>query len=154
MNKPSSELISNKRALFNFEVIDTYEAGIVLQGTEIKSLRNHGGSLQDSWVKVSQGELWLVGCSIAPYKFGNIHNHEERRERKLLMHGYEINKLKAAIQEKGLTLIPLSFYFKEGRVKVKLALGRGKKSVDKRATLKERDDKRSMQKVMKQHNQK
>ena len=155
MSTTSSELVSNKKALFNFEVIDTYEAGIVLEGTEIKSLRNHGGSLQDSWVKVSRGELWLVGCGIAPYKFGNIHNHEERRERKLLMHGYEIDKLKTAIQEKGLTLIPLSFYLnKMGRVKVKLALGKGKKSADKRAAIKERDDKRSVQKAMKQYTQK
>ncbi len=153
MNRPTSELVSNKKALFNFEVIDTYEAGIALQGTEIKSLRNHGGSLQDSWVKISHGELWLVGSSIAPYKFGNIHNHEERRERKLLMHTYEIRKLKVALQEKGLTLIPLAFYLKEGRVKVKLALGKGKKTADKRAVIKERDDKRHMQKAMKQHQQ-
>ena len=153
MNRSTSELVSNKKALFNFEVIDTYEAGIALQGTEIKSLRNHGGSLQDSWVKISHGELWLVGCSIALYKFGNIHNHEERRERKLLMHAYEISKLKIALQEKGLTLIPLSFYLKEGRVKVKLALGKGKKTADKRAVIKERDDKRHMQKAMKQYKQ-
>lgn len=153
MSTTTSELVSNKKALFNFEVMDTYEAGIALQGTEIKSLRNHGGSLQDSWVKVVKGDLWLVGSNIAPYKFGNIHNHEERRERKLLMHSYEIDKLKTAIQEKGLTLIPLSFYLKSGRVKVKLALGRGKKSVDKRAVIKERDEKRSIQKAMKSYNQ-
>lgn len=149
MNTKSNELVSNKRALHDFEILETYEAGIALQGTEIKSLRNHGGSLQDSWVKVISGELWLVGCSISPYRFGNIHNHEERRERKLLMHHYEINRLKTSINEKGFTLIPLSFYLSKGRVKVKLALGKGKKSADKRATIKERDDKRSMEKAMK-----
>jgi SsrA-binding protein len=150
MNTKSNELVSNKRALHDFEVLETYEAGIALQGTEIKSLRNHGGSLQDSWVKVLSGELWLMSCSIAPYRFGNINNHEDRRERKLLMHQYEINRLKIAVSEKGFTLIPLSFYLsKGGRVKVKLALGKGKKSADKRATLKERDDKRSMEKAMK-----
>lgn len=151
MSTKSGDLVSNKRALFNFEVLDTYEAGIVLLGTEIKSLRDHGGSLQDSWVKIIADELWLVGCSIAPYRFGNIFNHEERRERKLLMHKYEINRLKIALQEKGLTLIPLAFYLKEGRVKVKLALGKGKKSADKRATIKERDEKRNIAKAMKQY---
>ena len=151
MSTKSGDLVSNKRALFNFEVLDTYEAGIVLLGTEIKSLRDHGGSLQDSWVKIVADELWLVGCSIAPYRFGNIYNHEERRERKLLMHKHEINKLKISIQEKGLTLIPLAFYLKEGRVKVKLALGRGKKSADKRAAIKERDEKRNIAKAMKHY---
>lgn len=152
MNTKSTELVSNKRALYNFEILETYEAGIVLQGTEIKSLRNHGGSLQDSWVKITANELWLVGCSIAPYRFGNIHNHEERRERKLLMHRHEISKLKISLHEKGYTLIPLAFFLnKEGRVKVKLALGKGKKSADKREAIKERDDKRSMAKALKQH---
>lgn len=151
MNGKTSDLVSNKRALHDFEIIETYEAGIVLLGTEIKSLRNHGGSLQDSWVKVQADELWLVGCSIAPYRFGNIHNHEERRERKLLMHRHEIRHLKVSLTEKGLTLIPLAFYLSKGRVKVKLALGKGKKSVDKRATIKERDDKRSMEKALKHY---
>lgn len=149
MNTKSQELVSNKRALHDFEIQETYEAGIVLEGTEVKSLRNHGGSLQDTWVKVSSGELWLVGCSIAPYRFGNIHNHEERRERKLLMHNYEITRLKVSIQEKGFTLIPLSMYLNHGRVKVKLALGKGKKSADKRASIREREEKRHMAKALK-----
>jgi SsrA-binding protein len=151
MATKSNELVSNKRALYNFEIIETYEAGIALQGTEIKSLRNHGGSLQDSWVKVSSNELWLVGGNISPYKFGNIYNHEERRERKLLMHKHEIAKLKIALVEKGLTLIPLSLYLNNGRVKVKLALGKGKKTIDKRATIKEREDKRSMERAVKHY---
>jgi SsrA-binding protein len=149
MNTKSNELVSNKKALHNFEVIETYEAGIVLQGTEIKSLRNHGGSLQDSWVKIVANELWLVGGSIAPYRFANVFNHEERRERKILMHRHEISRLKISLTEKGFTLIPLSFYLSKGRVKVRLALGKGKKIGDKRAAIKERDDKRSIEKAMK-----
>lgn len=149
MNKKDSDLVSNKKATFNYEILETHEAGIVLQGTEIKSLRDHGGNLQDSYVKVLQGEIWLVNCSIAPYRFGNIYNHEEKRERKLLMHKREIDHLHAAIQEKGLTIIPLSFYLKGGRVKVKLAIAKGKKSFDKRAAIKERDEKKVIAKAMK-----
>jgi SsrA-binding protein len=146
---PSQDLVSNRRAAYNYEILETFEAGIILQGTEIKSLRDHGGSLQEAYIKVITNELWLVGCHIAPYRYGNIHNHEELRERKLLMHKREIAKLKIATQEKGLTLIPLSFYLKNGRAKVKIALAKGKKSVDKREAIKERDDKRWMAKMMK-----
>lgn len=153
MNQKNNELVSNRRATFQYEILDTYEAGIVLQGTEIKSLRAHGGNLQDSYVKIVGSELWLVGCNIAPYKFGNVYNHEEKRERKLLMHKREIARLKIATQEKGLTIIPLSFYLKEGRCKVKLAVAKGKKNFDKRASIKERDDQRQMQKSLKQHQQ-
>lgn len=151
MNKPSGDLVSNRRATFNFEILETYEAGIALQGTEIKSLRDHGGSLQEAYVKVISNEVWLLGCSIAPYKYGNIHNHEEKRDRKLLMHKREIEKLRVATQEKGLTIIALAFYLKDGRVKVKIATAKGKKTIDKRETIKERDDKRHIGKIMKEH---
>lgn len=147
----SNDLVSNKRATFNYEILETYETGIVLQGTEIKSLRDHGGSLQEAYVKVIGNEIWLVGCNIAPYKYGNIHNHEERRDRKLLMHKKEIEKLRVATQEKGLALIPLAFYLKEGRVKTRIALAKGKKSIDKRESIKERDIKRDISKAMKHH---
>lgn len=149
--KHSGDLVSNRRATFNFSILETFEAGIVLQGTEIKSLREHGGSLQEAYVKVVGSELLLIGCSISPYKFGNIHNHEERRDRKLLMHKREIAKLKTATQEKGYTIVPLAFYLKEGRVKVRIGLAKGKNVVDKRETIKERDDKRTMAKIMKEH---
>lgn len=149
MNKGSSELVSNKKASFNYEILETFEAGIVLLGTEIKSLRDHGGNLLDAYVKIVKGELWLVGSSIAPYRFGNVYNHEERRERKLLMHKREINRLKEATQEKGLTLIPLSFFLKNGRVKVKIATAKGKRTADKRDSIKERDDKRRMESALK-----
>lgn len=146
-----SDLVSNRRATHNYEILDTFEAGILLLGTEIKSLRDNGGSLQEAYVKVISQELWLIGCSIAPYKFGNIHNHEERRDRKLLMHKREIEKLKEATQEKGLSLIPLAFYLKQGRVKVRLAIAKGKKNIDKRAAIHERDEKRQIAKMLKQH---
>lgn len=146
MTKPTNELVSNRRAFHDYEILDTYEAGIILLGTEIKSLRNHGGSLQDAYVDVKGGGLWLLNSSIAPYSFGNIHNHEERRPRKLLMHKNEIEKLRRQVAEKGLTLIPLAIFLnKKGIAKVRLAVAKGKKAYDKRAALKERDSKRAIQ---------
>lgn len=150
MNEKNPELVSNRRASHNYDILETFEAGIVLKGTEIKSLRDHGGSLQEAYVKADESELWLVGCHIAPYKYGTAYNHSERRERKLLMHKREIIKMQTAVQEKGLTLIPLSFYLKNGRVKIKIAIARGKKAYDKRAAIKERDEKRTMSSYMKQ----
>ena len=130
MNKENqTELVSNRRARFHYEILETFEAGIVLQGTEIKSLRQHGGSLQDAYILVDYKKATLKGCSIAPYSFGNIHNHEERRDRILLLHKRELEKLKKATDQKGLTLIPLSFYLKKGRAKVKIALAKGKSSM-------------------------
>lgn len=151
MSEKSSDLVSNRRATHDYEIIETFEAGIVLLGTEIKSIRNHGATLQDAYIKVLNRELWLIGCQIAPYRFGNIHNHEEKRDRKLLMHKREINRLKVATQEKGLTVIPLALYLKNGRVKVRIATAKGKKAYDKRAAIKERDEKRHMQQAIKQH---
>lgn len=151
MSENSSDLVSNRRATHDYEIIETFEAGIVLLGTEIKSIRNHGATLQDAYIKVLNRELWLIGCQIAPYRFGNIHNHEEKRDRKLLMHKREINRLKVATQEKGLTVIPLALYLKNGRVKVRIATAKGKKAYDKRAAIKERDEKRHMQQAIKQH---
>ncbi len=145
----SNELVSNRKARFNFEILETFEAGVCLKGTEIKSLREGGGSLQEAYVKIMKGELWLIGANIAQYKYGNVHNHEEQRDRKLLMHKREIDKLRAATQEKGLAIVPLAMYLKKGRAKLKIATGRGKKTIDKRATIKERDEKRRMDKIKK-----
>lgn len=145
----NNDLVSNKRATFNYQILETFEAGIVLQGTEIKSLRDNGGSLQEAYVRVENNELLLIGSSIAPYRFGNIHNHQERRDRKLLMHKREIEKLRVATQEKGLTIIPLALYLKNGRVKVRIATAKGKKTFDKRASIKERDDKRQIDRMTK-----
>jgi len=150
-DKFNPELVSNRKAGHDYDILDTFEAGIVLQGTEIKSLRNHGGSLQDSYVDVRGGSLWLLNCSIAPYSFGNIHNHEEKRERKLLMHKREIEKLARLKAEKGLQIIPLSMFLnKKGIVKVRIATAKGKKAYDKRAALKEREDNRSIQRALKE----
>ncbi|MBS0604214.1 MAG: SsrA-binding protein SmpB [Verrucomicrobia bacterium] len=150
--KSDSELVSNRKATHDYEILETYEAGIALLGTEIKSLRGHGGSLQDSYVLVTDsGDVILKNASIAPYRFGNLFNHEERRDRKLLLHKREIAKLKSLSQEKGLTLIPLGMYLKNGFVKVKVAVAKGKRAYDKRAALKEREHKRDIDRAMKDH---
>lgn len=148
--KPSSELVSNRKAFHSYEILESFETGIALQGTEVKSLKEHGGSLQEAYVRIKDSELWLVGCSISPWRFGNIHNHEERRERKLLMHKKEILRLKAETQEKGFTIVPLAMYLKNGKIKLKIATAKGKTTVDKRQSIKERDEKRRMQKALKQ----
>jgi len=144
------DLISNRKAHHNYEILETLEAGIVLLGTEIKSLRNHGGNLQESYVVFHLGQAYLKNSSIAPYKFGNIYNHEERRERKLLLHKRELLRLKSVIDEKGLTIIPLGMYLKHGLVKVRLAVAKGKKAYDKRAAIKARQAKREIDRSMKQ----
>lgn len=131
----SNDLVSNRKATYDFEILETFETGIVLQGTEIKSLRDNGGSLQESYVRVVGSELYLIGSHIAPYRFGNVYNHDERRDRKLLAHKREILRFKQATQEKGLTLIALGFYLKNGRVKVKIAIAKGKKTFEDRKSV-------------------
>jgi SsrA-binding protein len=137
-----TRLASNRKARFNYEILETFEAGIVLKGTEIKSLRSQGASLDQAYVRVIDSELWLLGASIAPYAFGNIANHEERRERKLLVHRREIQRLKESVKEKGLALVPLAIYLKAGKAKLEFGLARGKKLYDKRQSIKEREEKR------------
>ncbi len=149
--KRPGELVSNRRAFHDYEILESFDTGIVLMGTEIKSLRDHGGSLQDAYVHVSKSEVFLKNASIAPYKYGNIHNHEEKRERKLLLHKNEIKKIQTALHEKGLTAIPLAMYLSDkGYVKVKIALGRGKKLHDKRQSIKEKEQKRSVDRLLKE----
>ncbi|MEI6242398.1 MAG: SsrA-binding protein SmpB [Chlamydiota bacterium] len=145
MKDGQKELVSNRKAFYDYEIMESFEGGIALQGTEIKSLRNHGGSLQDAYITIEKDELWLIHSSIAPYQFGSIHNHEERRKRKLLMHKHEISRLKKATDEKGLTLIPLALYLKKGIVKVRIAIAKGKKNYDKRADIKDKENKRMLQ---------
>ena len=149
MDQKSTDLASNRRVFHEYEVLETLEAGIVLQGTEIKSIRNNGASLQESYVRVINNELWLIGCNIAPYRFGNIHNHEDKRDRKLLVHKREIRRLKTATQEKGLTIVAIAMFLKNGRVKLKIGIGKGKKMADKRADIKEKDEKRRIDQAMK-----
>ena len=146
-----NELASNRKAFHDYEILETFEAGIILTGTEVKSLRNHEASLQDAYVLVSGNDVILKNASIVPYRFGTIYNHEERRDRKLLLHKREIEQLKVISQERGLTLIPLAFYLKNGYVKVKIASAKGKKAYDKRAAIKSKEAKRAIERAMKHH---
>jgi SsrA-binding protein len=133
----------NRKARHDYEILDTFEAGMSLVGSEVKSLRDGGAQLVDSYAEVAEGEVYLVGAQIAQYAAASYQNHEPRRRRKLLMHKREITRLATKIREKGLTLVPLSIYFKEGRAKVELALARGRKSYDKRDRILERDRSRA-----------
>lgn len=146
--KSPAELASNRKARHNYEILETLEAGIALTGTEVKSLREHGGNIAEAYIRHIRGELWLVGAHIAPYRYGNVHNHEEMRDRKLLMHKREIHRLYDEIRQKGITLIPLSLYLSKGKIKLKLARAKGKKTHDRRHSIKERDDKRRMDRLM------
>ena len=143
---PSKDLVSNRKARFNYEILDTFEAGISLLGTEVKSLKAGGGALLDAYIVIEESELFLINASIAPYKMGSVNNHEEKRKRKLLMHKREIEKLSRLLHEKGLTLVPLCMYLKAGKVKVKVALAKGKKTYDKRAKIKEKESTKMIQK--------
>jgi SsrA-binding protein len=147
--RSNAEICSNRRATHDYEILEVFEAGMQLLGTEVKSLRDHGGSLQDAYVLVdSQDSVILKNASIAPYRFGGMaFNHPERRDRKLLLHKREILKLKAFSQEKGLTLIPLSIFLKNGFMKIKIASARGKKTYDKRAALKEKEHERAIRRA-------
>lgn len=145
---PNPELVSNRKATYDYEILETFEAGIVLLGSEIKSLRNHGGSLQDSWVDVRGRDVVLVNSSIAPYSHGGVFNHEDRRVRKLLLHKREIEQIRRLTQEKGLAVIALSIYLKKGNAKVRIAIAKGKKAYDKRASLKEKEAKRSVKRAL------
>ena len=150
--KEIKPIAKNSKAFHDYFVEDRYEAGIVLSGTEVKSIRQGGVNLKDSWCQVKDGELWLYGAHISPYEKGNIFNKDPRRTRKLLVHRREIWKLAMATQKEGLTLVPLSLYFKDSRVKVELGLCKGKKLYDKRASAAERDAKRDMDRAMKERN--
>ena len=144
----SNQLAKNRKAFHDFEIIESVEAGIVLTGTEVKSCRSSDVSLQEAYANIVNGEVILHSMHISHYKAGNRHNHEPKRERKLLLHKSEIRKLKQQIDQRGLTLIPLSMYLKRGKVKISLGLCRGKNQGDKRDTLKKREDVRDMQRAI------
>jgi SsrA-binding protein len=137
-------IVSNRKARHDYAILDTYEAGIVLAGTEVKSLREGRASLTDAFATVDDGEVWLRNVHIAEYVQGTWTNHAPRRTRKLLLHKKEILRLIGKSKESGLSLVPLSMYFKDGKVKVELALAKGKKSYDKRQALAKRDAQREM----------
>src|SRR6478672_1271498 len=139
-------IATNRRARHEHEILETVEAGLVLRGTEDKSLRDGLVNFKDSYASVRNGEGWLLGCHINPYSHGTDANHDPERDRKLLLHKKEIARLSGKISEKGLTLVPLRLYFKGGRAKVELGLARGKKLHDKRATLRERESRREIEK--------
>lgn len=141
--------ISNRSASYHYFIEDTYEAGLVLKGTEIKSIRKGSANLKDSYAMIKKGEAFLLNMHISPYKEGNIFNHPETRTRKLLLHKNEIIRLSSKINAEGYTLIPLKLYLKDGKAKVLLGVAKGKKEYDKRATIKERDLNREMQKETK-----
>ncbi|MFA5832276.1 MAG: SsrA-binding protein SmpB [Bacteroidota bacterium] len=136
--------ISNRRARFEYEILDSYEAGIVLKGSEVKSLRAGKANLQDSYALIKNGEVWLINMHISPYEQANQFNHDPIRTRKLLLNKSEIAKLNVKTNEKGLTLVPLKLYFKKGNAKVQLGIAKGKKLHDKRESIKERDVEREM----------
>lgn len=141
--------IYNRKARHDYFIEDTYEAGIELTGTEIKSIRAGNCNIKDSYAIIRNKEVFLINMFVSPYKEGNIFNHQETRTRKLLLHKKEINKLEEKIKQQGLTLIPIKLYFKNNKLKVELAVCRGKNNYDKRETIKERDIKRSIEKQIK-----
>ena len=143
-------ICTNRKARRDYNILETMEAGLVLKGTEVKSLRAGSAHLKDSYAAIEWGELYLLNAHISPYKQGNRFNHEPRRRRKLLMHAREIKRLTGKIQEKGLTLVPLKLYFNDsGKIKVELGLARGKRAYDKRRAIAERDAKKDMERALK-----
>ncbi len=139
---------TNRRARHDYEIIDRFEAGMVLLGSEVKSLRQGNANLKDSFAYVKDGEVWLVGAYIAPYSFSRGGGHDPERPRKLLLHRREIDRIAGKLAEQGLTLVPLSIYFKDGKAKVELGLARGRRTVDKRRALREREQRREMERAL------
>ncbi len=142
-------ITTNRKARYEYEIIDKWETGIVLLGTEVKALRAGRANLKDSHANIKDGEIFLLNTHISPYSHGNLNNHDPLRIRKLLMHKKEIKKLIGKVEGKGLTLIPLKLYFKNGRAKVQLALARGKKLYDKRQDIAKRDSDRDLRRQLK-----
>lgn len=149
MDIPVKIISSNRKARHEYSILQTIEAGIVLKGTEVKSLREGKINLGDGYAVIKNGEVWLVQVHINEYSQGNINNHDPLRERKLLLNSNEIRKLNSKVNEQGLTLIPLSIYFKKGKVKVELALAKGKKLYDKREAIAKKDLKRDLERKFK-----
>ena len=149
MSDGTKTIVSNRKARFEYHIDERLEAGIQLQGTEVKSLRNGKANLQEAFCTVMGGEMYLLQCHIAPYDFGNRMNHDPVRPRKLLLHRREIERFDKSAQQKGYTIIPLRLYFKNGMAKVELGLGKGKKLHDKRADIADRESKRRLDRIKK-----
>lgn len=148
-DKGPKRISVNRRAGYEYHLIDKFEAGLVLVGTEVKSLRAGGPNLADAFVEIRKGEAWLKSLYIAPFEKGNRYNHEPTRPRKLLLHHAEIERLRKGLEEKGLTIVPLELYFVKGIVKLKIALARGKKLHDKRDSIRAKDAKREIDRQIK-----
>ena len=144
----SRPVCRNRKARFLYDILDEIECGIVLKGSEVKSIRNNKISIEEAYARLQNGEVWLIGCDIAEYPQATVMNHEPKRPRKLLLHKREIQKFAESATQDGLTLIPLSVYFRKGIVKVKLAIGRGRKLYDKRDKMKKHADKQEMRQAM------
>lgn len=146
--KPGTPTLNNRKARHEYSIVESYEAGLVLTGTEIKSLRQGNANFGDSFAYIKKGEIWLKEFYIKPFEQGSYNNHEPRRERKLMLQRYEIRKIDRAVSQKGITLVPLRLYFKKGLAKLELGLARGKKKHDKRASIALKDSKREMEREM------
>ncbi len=149
---PEKLITDNRKARHEYHLLERHEAGLVLTGSEVKSLREGRASLQNAYADVRDGEVWLVNATIQPYEAGPLANHEPERDRKLLAHRNEIEKLVGRVHERGLTLVPTRIYFREGRAKAEIALARGKDQFDKREAIKERESKRDMQRALREAN--
>jgi len=150
--KDSSSTVENRKARYDFHIEDSVTCGLVLSGTEIKSIRSGRAQLKDSFAKIEKGEIWLYNCHISPYQFGNRFNHTPLRKRKLLLHKKEILKLYTKIKEKNLVLVPLKIFFSRNWAKLELGLGKGKKVYDKREAIKKKELQRSIKEVKSKYN--
>jgi SsrA-binding protein len=150
VNSPRKVLAENRKARHDYSIVERVEAGIALTGTEVKSLRDGGGTIRESYAQLRDGELFLVGANIAPYRQGNIQNHDPLRDRKLLLHRREIEQLGAKVAQRGMTLVPLTLYLSNGKVKLEIGLARGREGADKRHAIAERDAKRQMERAVKE----
>ena len=146
---PVKLVADNRRARHEYEILETFEAGLALSGTEVKAMRQGKANLQESFARIEDNEIWLYRCHISPYDFGNRFNHDPLRKRRLLLHRRQISKLKAQTQEKGLALIPLKLYFKGNWAKIDLALARGKQLYDKRQSIAKRENQRQIERIIK-----
>ena len=140
-------IATNRKANFQYSIVKKYEAGIVLLGTEVKSLRDSKVNLQESYAKFKKDGLWLMNCHISEYKYGNLNNHEPLRQKKLLLNKSELKRIKVQMQEKGLTLIPLKIYFKSSLIKIEMGIAKGKKLYDKRESIKKRETERKLKRL-------
>lgn len=145
---PETKVIAtNRRARHDYDIVDEWEVGIVLTGSEVKSMRAGKADLKDSFGHIRDGEMWLVGSYIGPYDFAREGGHEPERSRKLLLHRHQIDRIAGSLAEKGLTLVPMRLYFKAGKAKLQIGLGKGKRTIDKRADLRKREHEREMQRA-------